>query len=148
VNIAGRTAHVASLAGLAMILGAMIALTPASTFPGWRAVPPVLGAVLVIAAGRQAAPNRVVLSRPGLVLLGLISYPLYLWHWPILTFLRLSMPDDPSTALRVGAVALAVVLAWLTYRLLELPIRPSFAYRKSRLSQASARSTAGAICTR
>ena len=122
VNVTARAAHVASLAGLAMILGAMIALTPASTFPGWRAVPPVLGAVLVIAAGRQAAPNRVVLSRPGLVLLGLISYPLYLWHWPILTFLRLSMPDDPSTALRVGAVALSVALAWLTYRLLELPI--------------------------
>jgi len=107
--------------GTAAIIFAAIVLNKQSLFPGVYALLPVLGAVLIILSPNSLL-NRTFLSNPQMVLIGLISYPLYLWHWPILTFLRLSMPDDPSTALRVGAVALSVALAWLTYRLLELPI--------------------------
>jgi hypothetical protein len=53
----------------------------------------------------------------------LISYPLYLWHWPLLTFLRMARLEPPSLALRVAAVGASIGLAWLTYRWIELPIR-------------------------
>jgi hypothetical protein len=55
------------------------------------------------------------------VSVGLISYPLYLWHWPLLTFIRLM--NFTSTLERAAVVLLSVILAWLTYRFVELPIR-------------------------
>lgn len=58
-----------------------------------------------------------------MVFVGLISYPLYLWHWPILSFARIVEGEMPSREIRMGAVALSLVLAWLTYRLIEKPIR-------------------------
>jgi hypothetical protein len=60
-----------------------------------------------------------------MVLVGLISYPLYLWHWPLLAYARIAEGGEPSAALRVALLALSMVLAWLTYRLLERPIRQS-----------------------
>jgi hypothetical protein len=57
------------------------------------------------------------------VWVGLISYPLYLWHWPLLSFARLMMTDTPRVLVRLGLVAASVVLAWLTYRLIEWPVR-------------------------
>jgi peptidoglycan/LPS O-acetylase OafA/YrhL len=112
----------ASVAGvLAIGLGA--ALITGNGFRGWQALAPTLGAALVIAAGPDALVNRLVLSRPGLVHLGLISYPLYLWHWPILAFLRHTWFGKPSDLVRIGGVGLALALAELTYRFIETPIR-------------------------
>jgi peptidoglycan/LPS O-acetylase OafA/YrhL len=84
---------------------------------------PVLGAVALIGAGPGAWFNRVVLSNRVMVWFGLISYPLYLWHWPLLTFARIMEGEVPARLIRVAAVVLSVVLAWLTYRLLERPVR-------------------------
>jgi hypothetical protein len=58
-----------------------------------------------------------------LVSIGLISYPLYLWHWPILTFTRLLTVETPAPLARVFALATSVLLAWMTYLLIERPIR-------------------------
>ena len=58
-----------------------------------------------------------------MVFVGLISYPLYLWHWPILSFARIVEGEIPSREIRIAAVALSLLLAWLTYRLIEKPIR-------------------------
>ena len=112
----------ASVAGAtAIVLGAV--LITGSAFPGWRALVPTLGAALLIAAGPGALVNRRILSRPALVHVGLISYPLYLWHWPILAFLRHAWFGRPSDIVRIGGVAVAVALAELTYRWVETPIR-------------------------
>ncbi len=116
-------AQVAALAGLALILFACVSLDGYSTFPGWWAWLPTLGAALVIAAGPQAAVNRWGLSARPMVWLGLISYPLYLWHWPLLVFGRAVWMDSrfwPGTLL---LVVVSVVLAYLTYRLVELRVR-------------------------
>lgn len=114
--------NAASVAGvLAIGLGA--ALITGNVFRGWQALAPTLGAALVIAAGPDALVNRLVLSRAGLVHLGLISYPLYLWHWPILAFLRHTWFGKPSDLVRIGGVVLALALAELTYRFIEKPIR-------------------------
>ncbi|WP_256360418.1 acyltransferase family protein [Methylomonas koyamae] len=84
---------------------------------------PMLGAVLIISAGPQAWFNRTVLSNRLAVWVGVISFPLYLWHWPLLSFARVLETEVPSVNIRLVAVALSVLLAWLTYRLVEQPIR-------------------------
>ncbi|MGB7651457.1 MAG: SGNH hydrolase domain-containing protein, partial [Gallionella sp.] len=71
----------------------------------------------------QAWFNRVVLSNRVLVWFGLISFPLYLWHWPLLSFARIIESETPTRGIRLAAIALAILLAWLTYRLIEKPLR-------------------------
>lgn len=93
------------------------------SFPGKWAVLPVLGAVLIICAGPGAWVNRTILSNKVLVWFGLISFPLYLWHWPLLSFARIIESEIPNRYIRIAAVLLSIFLAWLTYRLVERPIR-------------------------
>ncbi|TYQ03401.1 UNVERIFIED_ORG: peptidoglycan/LPS O-acetylase OafA/YrhL [Zoogloea ramigera] len=115
--------NVASVAGLLLIVAALALLRADRHFPGGWALLPVLGATLLIAAGPQALCNRLLLSNRVAVWLGLISYPLYLWHWPLLAFARIVESGLPSAKVRGCAVLAAVVLAWLTYRLVERPLR-------------------------
>ncbi len=121
----GPRAELLSAAGLAAIGAAMLLLRRESAFPGWWALLPTVGAMLVIAAGPETRLNKHVLGQPAVVFIGLISYPLYLWHWPILTFLRMSRLEPLPMGLRLAAVGASIGLAWLTYRFVELPIRTS-----------------------
>jgi hypothetical protein len=123
-EVNGKTLrNLQALLGIALIVIGFIVVNKERHFPGGWAVLPVLGAVLVITAGAQAWFNRVVLSNRVLVWFGLISFPLYLWHWPLLSFARIIESETPSTGIRLAAVALAILLAWLTYRLIEKPLR-------------------------
>jgi hypothetical protein len=88
----------------------------------------VVGAVLLIASGPAAWVNRVLLSNRLAVFIGLISYSLYLWHWPLLSFLTIADGKYPQVHLRVLAVVLSFVLATLTYRFVE-QLRRSRKYR-------------------
>jgi len=122
-----------------LLIVAAIALIPAeSAFPGWWAALPILGTLFVIWAGEDAWCNRHLLSNPMLVYIGLISYPLYLWHWPLIVIGKAIVwnysPNNgyPLTTANI-AVALAFVLAWLTYRFIERPVRawrPSIPLRR------------------
>lgn len=109
--------------GLLLLAGGLSALDGESTFPGWWALLPTGGAFLLIAAGPPAWINRAILSHRILVWVGLISYPLYLWHWPLLTFLRLRLGGDLSWPVTALAVSAAFILADLSYRLVERPLR-------------------------
>jgi hypothetical protein len=108
---------------LGLIALGLLKLTSASVFPGKNALWPTVGAALLIAAGRGAWVNRVILSNKIMVGIGLISYPLYLWHWPLLSLARIIEQETPSRAIRVGAVGLSFVLAILTFYALEKPLR-------------------------
>lgn len=112
-----------SWTGLVLIAFAAALLQKDSRFPGWWALLPTVGTALLLWAGPQAWPNRNLLARRGMVWVGLISYPLYLWHWPLLTFARVIESGDPSGTIRLVAVLASVLLAWLTYRFVERPIR-------------------------
>jgi peptidoglycan/LPS O-acetylase OafA/YrhL len=103
----------------------LLRLDQGMIYPGAWAAVPTLGAALVIWAGAGACVNRVLLGNRPIVFVGLISYPLYLWHWPLLSFLQITESGAPSRGLRAAAVALSFVLAWLSYRLVEQPIRRS-----------------------
>lgn len=109
--------------GLAAFALGLLLINKSVLFPGAWAMLPVLAAVCWLAAGMHAPFNRHVLAHKGLVGIGLISYPLYLWHWPLLSFLHLLGGDKPAAAWRLLAVLAAVVLAWLTYRFIERPLR-------------------------
>ncbi len=76
-----------SLLGLGLIIGSSFVLTKSSIFPGFYALLPCIGASLIILAGNEHQPliNR-ILSKKYIVFIGLISYPLYLWHWPIIAY--------------------------------------------------------------
>ncbi len=114
--------EISALAGLALIALAVTRIDRTLSFPGWWALLPTLGAVLLIGAGPRTWTARRVLSRRPLVMLGLISYPLYLWHWPLLSFARILYIDIPPTTIRALLVAAALLAAWLTYRWVEQPI--------------------------
>ncbi len=112
-----------AVAGCVLLVTGAVALSKDSPFPGWRALLPALGTFLLIAAGPDAWINRAILSNRLLVGIGLVSYPLYLWHWPILSFAHVVQSGMPSLELRVIAVMASMTLAWLTYRFVERPIR-------------------------
>ncbi|MEP6969068.1 MAG: acyltransferase family protein [Betaproteobacteria bacterium] len=114
--------HAASWIGLLLIVTAMLFFNRSIPHPGAATLWPVLGAALVIACGPEAGANRLLAWRP-LVLVGLISYPLYLWHWPMLSFVRIMEFGDPDAVFLWLAAILSIVFAGLTYRWIELPIR-------------------------
>ena len=109
--------------GLALIVLAAALLKPERAFPGWWALLPTLGAASIILAGPQATFNRWVLSHQTMIYIGLISYPLYLWHWPILSYVRMMHFKEPTDLVRALCIAFAFALAHLTYRYIERPIR-------------------------
>lgn len=98
-------------------------LHPGTPYPGAAALLPVAGSLALIFAGQQTWVNRRLLGSRPMVLIGLISYPLYLWHWPILSFARIIHTETPSTAARWAAIGLSFLLAWLTFRYVETPVR-------------------------
>ncbi|HTC14781.1 MAG TPA: acyltransferase family protein [Steroidobacteraceae bacterium] len=112
----------AALCGLALILAGATLLSANDTFPGLWGLVPVGGALLLIGAGPGTPLNRLFGSRP-LVRLGQLSYVLYLWHWPVLAFVRIVWGREPSALMLAGALAITALLAWLTHQLLEQPLR-------------------------
>ncbi|HZS40776.1 MAG TPA: acyltransferase family protein [Polyangia bacterium] len=116
---APRFANLKVVIAAAALLAVSFLYDRTQPYPGWRALVPTVAAFLFISAGPTAWINRRVLSNPLAVLIGLISYPLYLWHWPLLSIARLRADTTPSPAIRLAAVALSFVLAWLTWRFIE-----------------------------
>lgn len=116
----------ASAAGLMLVIVSMLVINESRTFPGAWALLPGIGAAMVIAAGPGAWANRRVLGHPLMVGIGKLSYPLYLWHWPMLVFLRLADYDQPPDVFRIArlvVLGLAGLLACLTWRYVEVPAR-------------------------
>ena len=111
-----------SVIGLILIAGACLFFTDQLRFPGWWALVPVIGACLVIHAGPDSLVNRSLLSSRPLVWIGLISYALYLWHWPLLSLAHIAEGQDASRLARIGLVATSVALATATYLVIERPI--------------------------
>ena len=111
-----------AFAGVALIAVAAAILDGERAFPGWWALLPVAGTALLLSAP-AAWVNRVVLASPPVVWIGLISYPLYLWHWPLLVF-GAAIKFAPLTLVERELILLAsALLAWATYRFVETPFR-------------------------
>jgi hypothetical protein len=116
-------ANVISWIGLLLIVVGFWVINKGLKYPGGFALVPVLGTLLLLLAGPKAWINHTILSNRLFVGVGLISYPLYLWHWPLLSFAHMLEGKVPSLAVRSSAVALSVAFAWITYKFIEEPIR-------------------------
>lgn len=111
-----------SAVGMVLILLA-VSVLDSREFPGYKALLPVMGAVLMIAAGKDAFLNRCFLSNRVMVWAGLISYPLYIWHWPFLSFAFIAGGGLPEPAVRIACIILAVIMSALTYYFVEPRLR-------------------------
>ena len=116
-------ANLKALMGATVIAYAITQLSSADLFPGWRAVLPVVGAALLLSAGERSFLNRYLLGSRPMVWIGLISYPLYLWHWPLLSFARIDAQHPVQWRARIVLLAVSFLLAALTYLLVEKRVR-------------------------
>ncbi len=117
--------HLISTIGSGLLCYSIIVLNKESDFPGKAALWPTLGTMLLIVAGARAWPNRLLLSTHLLVSVGLLSFPFYLWHWPVLFFSRMAFFPyyTPPATIKFGLMLASLSLAWASYRLVERPIR-------------------------
>lgn len=127
-RMSSRMSSALSIYGLGMVLAAMLLLDRLTPVPGVSVLPVVLGAALVIACGRADNVVSRVLSLKPFVLIGAISYSLYLWHQPVIAFARLRFHDF-SVGVSLACVALSVVLATVTLVLVENPFRGRATWR-------------------
>ena len=115
--------NILSIAGVLFLIYGFWRINREVSFPGMWALIPVLGTALIITAGPNAWVNRTLLSNKLATWFGLISFPLYLWHWPLLSFARIVESETPSFSVRVATVMVSIALAWLTYQFIERPLR-------------------------
>lgn len=114
--------NVVSAIGLSMVAASFFFITDNDPFPGVLALPACLGVVLIIAA-RSSYVNRVLEATP-FVLIGALSYSLYLWHWPILAATRYFMGSySLSTSALILVMLSTVLCSYISYRVIELPFR-------------------------
>ncbi|WP_166221698.1 acyltransferase family protein [Pseudomonas atagonensis] len=130
------------VAGLAAVLVAVFTFDKSTVFPGWAALLPVLGTTALIWSGTQSACwTARLLSLRALVWVGLLSYSLYLWHWPVYVYANAISVDGIQPVEAIGWIALALGLAWLSLRYVELP------FREKRLLASRNAVLAGAVAT-
>lgn len=114
-----------SLAGLGAIGWSMFALSGSSVFPGLLAIPATAGtaAIILTGAGGSNLVGRALSLKP-FVWIGLLSYSLYLWHWPVLAYLKYLYIDLSLVQLGLAA-ALTFGLSIASFYLIETPVRRS-----------------------
>ena len=118
--------HVISWAGIFLtILSFLVIRSSRAYFPGAWALIPTAGAFLVILAGKNASANRTILTNRFLVSIGVISYPVYLWHWPLLFGATILTNGNPSNIFKYCLVLMSFPLAYATHRFIEEPIQKS-----------------------
>jgi peptidoglycan/LPS O-acetylase OafA/YrhL len=119
--------------GIALLYASLLLIQPGPGFPGWQVLVPVLGTILILLNGADRNPVNRVLASPVPVFIGLISYSLYLWHWPVLTlstYWRDGYSGLLETLLWLG---LAVALSVLSWALVEHPARRATLVPNNRL---------------
>lgn len=115
--------NTASVGGLLGLVLSVFIIHQEYRFPGWWVALPVVATLLILVAGPKAWCNRYFLSNPAMVWIGLISYPLYLWHWPLLSYARIISSAPLSVETRILILIASTILAWATYIFIEKPIR-------------------------
>lgn len=111
-----------SLIGIALIIGSIVFYSSNSLIPNWITLLAVTGAVILITANSDSFVNRNILSWRPIAFIGLISYSLYLWHWPFICYFNLIFGEATFLA-RMGVLFLVLLVSILSYFLIEVPLR-------------------------
>lgn len=127
--------------GIVAIVGAAMLYDSQTVFPGVAALAPVIGAAMLIHCAPGTLAGRFLSLKPA-VWIGLISYSLYLWHWPIIVFAEYAQGDPLSGWQRVLAIAGSVALAWISWRFVERPFRSPGRFSRQRIFALSGASMA------
>jgi peptidoglycan/LPS O-acetylase OafA/YrhL len=127
----GIMSNLLAVSGMTLMLGSLFLIHQGIPFPGVNSLYPCVGAALVMYAGRSDNAIAPVLRSRVFVLTGLISYSLYLWHWPVFSFLKYRK-IELTLWVGVAAIALSFALAFLTWKFIEVPIRRNRAIRFKR----------------
>ncbi len=145
LSISKGARQIASIVGIALIIIAIASVESTTSWPGWWAIAPVGGAFLIIAAGPDTWLNRNVLGAKAMVGIGLISYPMYLWHWPLMVGAKLVNGAPVKLSVMLAIIAATILLAYVTYRVVEIPIRFGAHKRRSAMILFPALAATGVI---
>ncbi len=132
--------------GLGLIVWSVVTYTEALPFPGLNALAPCIGAALLIWLGgeQDTIVSRVLSSRP-LVFIGLLSYSIYLWHWPLFVFGSYILMQDFTWPAKVALVLATFPISYLSWRYVELPVRRGSYWKGWRIVAAGAAATAASL---
>lgn len=111
------------LLSASLLLAGLIFIKQDFTYPSYWALFPVVGSCIILFTEEKSFVNNNFLSQKILVFIGLISYPLYLWHWPFVSYLKIAEGTNVSNLDKIIAIMLSILLAWITYYFVERPIR-------------------------
>ena len=111
-----------ALGGFALILASILLIGSDLAFPGYVAIAPVLGSALVIGYAQGTLVGRFLSIKP-FVFVGLISYSLYLWHWPIIVFGNKASTGEAGIGVAIVYVVVSLIAGYLSYRYVETPFR-------------------------
>lgn len=138
MRIPALAREIGAATGLALVVGCIALMDSGTPFPSLYAVPPTLGALMILLfATRETVTGRLLALRP-LVVIGLMSYSAYLWHQPLLAFARIAAPDTLTLSQKLGLCALTFALAWPTLIFVERPFRDRSFLRQGQVFLASA----------
>lgn len=122
-----------SFFGFMLIIYAITTFDENTPFPGSYALIPVIGASLIIIfADNVSFIGQVLASRP-MVFIGLLSYSLYLWHWPLFSFLRMKTIGEPAVFSFAITTVICCVLAFLSWKYIEAPFRSKLNYSRQKI---------------
>lgn len=122
-SLVSKYQNAQSVAGFILLATSLYFINRSLEFPGWWAALPTLGAFFIISAGANARLNKILLSNKIAVWFGLISYPLYLWHWPLLVWPIVTTGNLLSPSARIVLIFISIALAWITYFYVENKVR-------------------------
>lgn len=109
--------------GMAVLLACIFTYNDSMPFPGLLAIPVVAGSCLVVAYAENLGILRAILSNRLVVFIGLISYPLYLWHWPVISIMKVINGQDVTALIQLAGLALSFLLSVMTYLMIERPLK-------------------------
>ena len=122
-NIKYTLDNISSFLGIILLIYGFLYINKNSNYVDKLVLIPILGTALIIAAGPNTFVNKTILSNKIIVWLGLISFPLYLYHWPLFSFTRIVGGEQLSEGIRLSIILFSIVLAHITYKFIENPIR-------------------------
>lgn len=131
-RVSKRVGEALAAGGLVLVVASMLLIDASTVFPGFAALAPVAGALAILLGCKDHLPRsaQLLATRP-MVFVGLISYSLYLWHWPIFSIAK-HLLVEPGLATRIGLIALSIALATASWRWIENPFRSGTILRGKR----------------